>query len=1104
MLLKVLPAYSKFLQLVRCRLKYISGCEVKVRENFLREECQDPSSGKTVQRCPFSETVYQSEMKLTGELFHGIVLMQSSGYLYDNQCLDDIIGYQACGPQKFGEHNSEFICDMFVCSTINGKIESGPDINKLLCNGVNDCKSGIDEKVECSDIMYICPEQYTIEPDKHCDDRCDCDYSCQDELECSQNNFGFICSDSDKILSPNFICNGYEDCMNGEDELECSEDTNRFCITINNTRMLLSDSTRCFAWAFCNNFHDQTNCSDDTLISLYCPVDGWITGIADRVICKAVYSTGNSVPLGIELCDDHLDSECYAASSTCYIHKHQLCDQSKDCWDGSDESSTICRDLTGTECIRRYGFHNDEINFPKAWINDGVADCVDLKDEDATYWTTCEYNRSDIVIYHDKSEDSTCEDVFVCSPYSRTWRSFKTLCNNTDPCTTERNLCAPKEKLKMDKAVVVNSRFRLSYCLPGLTSISDATGVTCTDTEFPSTEIYGATTNLITVPNVTHNCSYFYGESYVFLSCLNLCKNATCPIKGQANLKSASCQSDISRRMYTITKNNKLVFVRGLSDAGFTIRNVFQCANHKCIGYDQVCNLENDCGDGSDENSCKNHFMCNKDNTHIRRYIPLSRRCNGVHDCLDHSDEFDCGGAEEIITSIMLTCSAWIIGLLAAGLNFSALVKNIPSIVRIRSSAALMDKVLILMISLGDMMVGWYLVAIAAVDIYYKKVSMTFFADEKFFWMTSSYCSSLGITSTIGSQLSLVAMATLSITRVIGITSALSMPKPLNTKYVVKVCFTTLLLVLLCVVISVIPVLPALEDSFANALNYLKVYFVKDFTDKEQMKKMAEVYYGRMKWHPEEISLTTYSRLIEGMFTSSYQQKEIVEKRTLKFYGNDPVCLFKFFVSQDDPQLPYSWGVLGFNFFCFVIITVSYLIVNVSSLRSSAQLSQGASADMLRNRNRKLQRKVSIIIATDFMCWMPFILIALLHTTGIYDAVDVYGWLSIIILPINSVINPLLYDDILSNIFLKVREVLTGKEKNVAKVLKKCKDSRTMPQNSTAFQNNATGIGFANTARRVSHDIVEMRRLRKSPSILGPSENAALATNELGTEIEKT
>ena len=53
------------------------------------------------------------------------------------------------------------------------------------------------------------------------------------------------------------------------------------------------------------------------------------------------------------------------------------------------------------------------------------------------------------------------------------------------------------------------------------------------------------------------------------------------------------------------------------------------------------------------------------------------------------------------------------------------------------------------------------------------------------------------------------------------------------------------------------------------------------------------------------------------------------------------------------------------------------------------------------------------MILTDFVCWIPFIIICALHNAGGIDATNWYVNLALIVLPINSVINPLVSDNTL-------------------------------------------------------------------------------------------
>ena len=137
-----------------------------------------------------------------------------------------------------------------------------------------------------------------------------------------------------------------------------------------------------------------------------------------------------------------------------------------------------------------------------------------------------------------------------------------------------------------------------------------------------------------------------------------------------------------------------------------------------------------------------------------------------------------------------------------------------------------------------------------------------------------------------------------------------------------------------------------------------------------------------------------------------------IEGKSVHFYGNSGVCVFKYLVTQQDPQKWFTVSVLFLNLACFVIISFSYIVINVRTIKSSKGLA-GSENRALVQRNRKLQLKVTAIILTDFLCWVPFTIICFLHFGGAVDATLWYPIFSSIILPINSVINPLLYDSFL-------------------------------------------------------------------------------------------
>ena len=126
-------------------------------------------------------------------------------------------------------------------------------------------------------------------------------------------------------------------------------------------------------------------------------------------------------------------------------------------------------------------------------------------------------------------------------------------------------------------------------------------------------------------------------------------------------------------------------------------------------------------------------------------------------------------------------------------------------------------------------------------------------------------------------------------------------------------------------------------------------------------------------------------------------------------------------MKASDPQRIYVWATLSMNFVCFFVISVSYIVIGFLSMKSSKSVANARDDKQTRARNRRMNRKIAIIIGTDFLCWVPFIVTCALHFLEVIDATEWYSLFSMVILPINSVINPLLYDDFFPGLVTRVQ-----------------------------------------------------------------------------------
>ena len=557
----------------------------------------------------------------------------------------------------------------------------------------------------------------------------------------------------------------------------------------------------------------------------------------------------------------------------------------------------------------------------------------------------------------------------------------------------------------------------LKYCQKGLQDVLNKKRSLCVSQEFDifNEKLYGVLSRTrVIYPTEQTDCRFVFGEAYVYLSCMGICKDSLCPLKKP--VEPYDCPAQYSGRIYTVANKDRLTFVtRRANDYH---NDYFVCNNGLCVDFEKVCNAWDNCGDGSDELECTNSFHC-KDKQGI---IPLSKKCDNNPDCGDMSDECNSDCSREIINQTFLKGAAWFIGLTAILSNAVVLFENGTGIRQCKSSDTLTNKLLVNLIGLGDFLVGVYLVGIAAADSVFLGKD---YCRKRFQWLTSWYCSCLGVINTFGSLVSLFSLTTLSSVRAFKIRRGIiPQDEDMAGKKILSVASLVFSLIISAATIASITLFPVFEDYFVNGLVYdnsIKI-FHGNMIGKQTHLQVIQSYYGRSK--DKTLRWRLIENLVRSMFSEDYGNLDGKIAR-VDFYGNDGVCLFKYFVTREDPQWVFTVVNLVISIVCFTIVAAAYIHINLSTHKSSKPLTReaGPTAKTVNKRNRRLQQKVATIILTDFLCWVPFVLICMLHYFEIMNASSYFWFFSIIILPINSVINPFLYSEIMWDSTQKVASV---------------------------------------------------------------------------------
>ena len=384
------------------------------------------------------------------------------------------------------------------------------------------------------------------------------------------------------------------------------------------------------------------------------------------------------------------------------------------------------------------------------------------------------------------------------------------------------------------------------------------------------------------------------------------------------------------------------------------------------------------------------------------------------------------------------------------------------------------SKALMALIGSGDFLVGLYLTILSIYDSFIHGKG---FCRKQADWLTGTPCLMLGVISTLGSQISLFTMTVLSVIRMYGLAcKTMRVPGPVDRKSTVKVISLGITIITAALVIAVTPLVPSLEDYFVQGMYYNKTYklFI-GFPNKERHVKILQAYQDRNETKgigkiPMDISWSEIGERVNRMFSHDYGN---LTGNPVHFYGNDGMCLFKYFVRTNDARLsrqsesdlvqtdPVVWTMLAVNFLCFLVITSCYIVITVKTIKSSENSGQRDNPERIKEE-RAMQRKVMMIIATDFLCWVPFIIISALHNLRYIDASNWYDSFAMTVLPLNSVINPLIYEkalgDFMKTKLRRVKEFFGLGNSSVRPVVKNPTVIRRMSQISDKEEEQGTDI----------------------------------------------
>ena len=368
---------------------------------------------------------------------------------------------------------------------------------------------------------------------------------------------------------------------------------------------------------------------------------------------------------------------------------------------------------------------------------------------------------------------------------------------------------------------------------------------------------------------------------------------------------------------------------------------------------------------------------------------------------------------------------------------------------------------LVLNLSLADLLMGLYLTTISF-EIRYKVNIGVYFSEYGF-------CNVLTIINVVSSQVSITTLFIISFYRLVRIT------RPFKRQHLKSVITLIALTWIVWLIVAILPVIPLepFKTSFTVGLSKDYKYEKNSFIEYPYFADILRQY----TIPSFTMNATEATSVLQAV--AQYPTQEVMEKfssalgwadfeteswSTVGIYDNQYTCSPGLFLINLDGYHDANNFTLTFvlyNLIVSVVILIFYSVITfkvfdidkfcLNSCKCWKICREQCGKAMFVHKrsafrsakNRRMLKRISFIILTDIMCWIPLCIASLvlwnvplnpeiIQNLGDYlSYVIPFEVIVLTVVPLNSILNPYIYSfHVWRRMFKKIRKLFSGKETN--------------------------------------------------------------------------